>query len=118
MHFRNVFIHPTVIFETGLSKKVGYYPTNFAHAEDYAFFYHLIEITGSHILDELLVICEINDKGISLKNRQAQLASRGRIIMQYGTNPFLKIIGALRVYALRLLPKRLVLLMRKLQNAQ
>jgi glycosyltransferase involved in cell wall biosynthesis len=118
MHFRNVFIHPTVIFETGLLKKVGYYPTNFIHAEDYAFFYQLIEITNSHILDEFLVVCEINDKGISLKNRQEQFASRGRIIMKYGTNPFLKIVGVLRVYALRLLPKRLVLLLRKLQSAQ
>jgi glycosyltransferase involved in cell wall biosynthesis len=114
MHFRNVFIHPTVIFETGLLKKVGYYPTDFIHAEDYAFFYHLIEITNSHILDELLVVCEINDKGISLKNRQEQLTSRGRIIKQYGTNPFLKIVGLLRIYALRLSPKRLVLWLRKL----
>jgi hypothetical protein len=118
MHFRNVFIHPTVIFEASLPKKVGYYPTNFVHAEDYAFFYQLIGITGCHILDELLVVCEINDKGISLKNRQEQLASRGRIIMQHGTNPFLKIVGILRVYALRLLPKRLVLLLRKLRNVQ
>jgi glycosyltransferase involved in cell wall biosynthesis len=118
MHFRNVFIHPTVIFETGLLKKVGYYPTDFIHAEDYAFFYQLIEITNSHILDEFLVVCEINDKGISLKNRQDQLASRGRIIMQYGTNPLLKIVGVLRIYALRLLPKRLVLFLRKLANEQ
>src|SRR5262249_53992679 len=44
MHFRNAFIHPTVIFETGLLKDVGYYPTNFLHAEDYAFFYQLIKI--------------------------------------------------------------------------
>ncbi|HEV8505107.1 MAG TPA: glycosyltransferase [Chitinophagaceae bacterium] len=114
MHFRNVFIHPTVIFETGLLKKVGYYPSNFIHAEDYAFFYQLIEITHSHILDKFLVTCEINDRGISLRNRQEQLVSRGKIIMKYGTNPFLKIVGALRIYALRLLPKRLVLQLRKL----
>ena len=114
MHFRNVFIHPTVIFETGLLKKVGYYPTNFAHAEDYAFFYQLIKITDSHILSQFLVKCEINDKGISLKNRQKQLVTRGQIIMQYGTNPFLKFAGLLRVYALRLLPKTLVLRLRNL----
>lgn len=114
MHFRNVFIHPTVIFETGLLKKVGYYPTNFAHAEDYAFFYQLIKITDSHILSQFLVKCEINDKGISLKNRQKQLVTRGQIIMQYGTNRFLKFAGLLRVYALRLLPKTLVLRLRNL----
>jgi glycosyltransferase involved in cell wall biosynthesis len=118
MHFRNVFIHPTVIFETGLLKKVGNYPTSFAHAEDYAFFYQLIEITHSHILDEFLMTCEINDKGISLKNRQRQLASRARIIMKYGTNPLLKVVGVLRIYALRLLPKTLALQLRKLVNKQ
>lgn len=113
MHFRNVFIHPTVIFEAGLLKKVGYYPTNFMHAEDYAFFYKLIKITRSHILDKFLVTCEINDRGISLKNRQEQLVSRGRVIRQYGTNSLLKFAGVLRVYALRILPKRLVLQLRK-----
>jgi glycosyltransferase involved in cell wall biosynthesis len=116
MYFRNVFIHPTVIFQTDLLKKVGYYPTNFIHAEDYAFFYKLIEITNSHILDDALVVCEINEKGISLKNRQEQLASRSRIIMKYGTNPFLKTVGVLRVYVLRLLPKSLVRLLRSLTN--
>jgi len=114
LHFRNVFIHPTVVFETALLKKVGHYPTNFIHAEDYALFYKLIKITHSHILDEFLVICEINNKGISSKNRQDQLASRGRIVMEYGTSPLLKIVGILRLYALRLLPKRLVLPLRKL----
>jgi glycosyltransferase involved in cell wall biosynthesis len=114
MHFRNVFIHPTVVFETGLLKKVGHYPTGFEHAEDYAFFYKLIKITHSHILDQFLVTCEINDKGISLKNRPKQLISRAQIVMKYGTDPVLKIVGLLRVYALRLFPKRLVLQLRKL----
>lgn len=114
MHFRNVFIHPTVIFNTSLLRKVGYYPTDFIYAEDYAFFYQLIKITRSHILNEFLVTCEINDSGISLKNRKEQLASRAQIVMQYGTNRLWKIVGVLRVYALRLLPKRLILLVRKL----
>ena len=114
MHFRNVFIHPTVIFQTKLLKEAGYYPTEFVHAEDYAFFYQLIKITYTHILNQFLVTCEINDEGISSKNRQKQLIARGQVIMQYGTNPFLKIAGLLRLYALRLLPKRLVLRLRNL----
>lgn len=113
MHFRNVFIHPTVVFETSLLKKVGYYPNNFARAEDYALFFKLIKITHSHILDEFLVTCEINDRGISLQNRREQLISRARIVIQYGTNPLLKIIGSLRTYFLWLLPKKLVLLLRE-----
>ena len=113
MHFRNVFIHPTVVFETSLLKKVGYYPNNFPRAEDYALFFKLIKITHSHILDEFLVTCEINDRGISLQNRRQQLISRARITMQYGTNPLLKIVGSLWTYSLRLMPRKLVLLLRK-----
>jgi glycosyltransferase involved in cell wall biosynthesis len=118
MYFRNVFIHPTVIFKTELLKKAGYYPTDFNHAEDYAFFWQLTKITDTHILSELLVACEINDKGISLKNRRAQLTSRRRIIARYGTNTFLKTSGIFRIWVLLLLPKRLVLLLRKLVNKQ
>lgn len=118
MYFRNVFIHPTVIFKTELLKKAGYYPTNFDHAEDYAFFWQLTKITNTHIIDELLVACEINDKGISLKNRKEQLNSRRRIIATYGTDMFLKTSGIFRIWVLLLLPKRLVLLLRKLVNKQ
>jgi glycosyltransferase involved in cell wall biosynthesis len=118
MHFRNVFIHPTVVFKTSLLKQAGHYPNSFPHAEDYAFFFKLIKITNSHILGDFLVRCEINDRGISLKNRREQLISRARVTNQYGTNPILKIVGGIRTYALWLLPKRLVLLLRKWQAEQ
>ena len=58
MHFRNIFIHPTVIFKANLLKKAGYYPTNFLHAEDYAFFWQLIENYHCHILDESLLFAK------------------------------------------------------------
>jgi glycosyltransferase involved in cell wall biosynthesis len=112
MYFRNVFIHPTIIFKTELLKQTGYYPADFNHAEDYAFFWQLIKITHTHILDEFLVTCEINDKGISLKNRKQQLTSRRRIVARYGTNVFLKTGGIFRIWVLLLLPKRLALFLR------
>lgn len=109
IYFRNVFIHPTVIFETKLLKKIGYYPYQFLHAEDYAFFWLWTQFSRTAILDEFLVTCEINNQGISLKNRQKQLKNRIKVIATFGKNPFLKVIGILRILALRLLPKRLVL---------
>jgi glycosyltransferase involved in cell wall biosynthesis len=116
MHFRNVFIHPTVIFKATLLKKTGYYPGNFMYAEDYAFFWKLIKIGSSHILDDFLVTCEINSEGISLKNRQKQLAARAKVIATYGTNFFFKITGMLRIKVLHILPKQLVLRLKKLSN--
>jgi len=116
MYFRNVFIHDTVIFKASLLKKVGYYPRDFMHAEDYAFFWKLIKTSPSHIMDEFLVTCEINSEGISLKNRRNQLTARAKVIARYGTNPFFKISGMLRTKVLHILPKELVLRLKKLIN--
>jgi hypothetical protein len=107
-----------VIFKTDLLEKIGYYPYDFDHAEDYAFFWELLKITRSHILNEFLVTCEINEQGISLKNRQTQMGNQIRIISKYGTNPILKIIGLLRIKVLRLLPKRFILPLKTLIKQQ
>jgi glycosyltransferase involved in cell wall biosynthesis len=116
MHFRNVFIHPTVIFRASLLRKTGYYPENFAYAEDYAFFWKLVKQGPSHILDEFLVNSEITSEGISFKNRQKQLAERAKVITEHGTNSLLKIAGKLRIKVLHILPKQLVLRLKKLTN--
>jgi glycosyltransferase involved in cell wall biosynthesis len=109
MHLGNVFIHSTTMFRTTLLKFAGHYPSEFMYAEDYAFFWKLIKITRSHILDEFLITYEIDHEGLSIKNRQQQLKSRARIIARFGTNPFRKIVGILRAKALYIIPKRLAL---------
>jgi glycosyltransferase involved in cell wall biosynthesis len=114
MYFRNLFIHPTVIFKMDLVKMVGYYPHNFVYTEDYALFWQLLKIGPSHILNEFLVTCELNDDGISLKNRKQQLINRGKTISHYGTSPLLKLAGLLRLYALLLLPQGFLLFFRKM----
>lgn len=116
MHIRNVFIHPTVMFKATLVKKAGYYRDTFKYAEDYAFFWELIKLGSSHILNEFLVTCAIDDKGISLQNRRQQLDARARIIAAYGTNFLLKIVGILRAKVLHIVPKRLALRLKKLAN--
>lgn len=114
MHIRNVFIHPTVIFRASALQKVSRYPTTFQYAEDYAFFWELIKLGRSHILNEFLVICAIDNKGISLKNRHKQLNIRAKIIARYGTNLLLKIAGILRVKVLHIVPNQLALRLKKL----
>lgn len=76
MCFRNVFIHPTVIFRTDLVKKIGYYPSNYPHAEDYALFWSMLKVSKGAVLSQFLVKCEISINGISHKNRKEQLISR------------------------------------------
>src|SRR5436190_6519789 len=109
MHLGNVFIHSTTVFRATLLKTAGHYPSEFIYAEDYAFFWKLINVTRSHILDEFLITYEIDHEGLSIKNRKEQLRSRARIIATFGTNPFRKIVGILRAKALYVIPKRLVL---------
>jgi glycosyltransferase involved in cell wall biosynthesis len=109
MHLRNVFIHPTVMFRANLIARSGYYPTTFLHAEDYAFFWKLIKLAPSHVLDEFLVTCDINETSVSAKNRSEQLLMRIKIISEHGTNRFMKIVGLLRLKTLSILPKQIVL---------
>ena len=114
MHFRNVFIHPTVIFKASSVKETGYYPGNFMYVEDYAFFWKLINVGSVHILGEFLVTCEINNEGISLKNRHHQLRGRSRVVREYGTSFLWKIVGLMKIKVLFVLPKWLILRLKKL----
>ena len=109
MHWRNVFIHPTVMFRSDLMKQSGYYPTNFLYAEDYAFFWKLIKIARSHILDQFLVTCEINPEGLSFRNSGKQRSEHIRVIKDQADTPIMKIAGILRIKTLSVMPKRLVL---------
>jgi len=113
MHSGNVFIHSTTIFKTTLLKTVGHYPSEFVYAEDYAFFWKLLKVTRSHILDEFLIIYELDHNGLSIKNRQKQLASRAKIISKFGTNPLRKTAGILQAKTLSIIPKHLALLAKR-----
>ena len=76
MHFRNVFIHPTVMFRRHMLDSAGFYPEGYTYAEDYAFFWKLIKLKKGFVVNKFLVTCELNMEGISSKNRGKQLAAR------------------------------------------
>lgn len=109
MHLRNVFIHPTVMFRSTVLKEVPGYPDNYDYVEDYAFFWELLKITKGAILSELLVCCEVNKKGISISGRKQQLRSRIRIVKDFSSYQFLKIVGVLKLHLLLLTPYHLIL---------
>ena len=113
MYFRNVFMHATVMFRTSLLKRTGYYPTGFEYAEDYAFFWKLINISQSFVIDKFLVTCELNKRGISYKNKSKQLVARGKVIGTFGPNLVLRIIAYVRLAILFILPKGITLQFKK-----
>jgi glycosyltransferase involved in cell wall biosynthesis len=109
LHFRNVFIHPAVMFRTELLDKVGKYPHAYPHCEDYALFWKMAQVTGTAILPEVLVTCEINPGGLSMRNRKAQLRSRYRIVAEFGSIPQLRLAGLAKLSLMRLIPYKLIL---------
>jgi len=113
MYGRNVFIHPTVMFRTKLIDRTGYYPYNYPHAEDYAFFWKMLHKAKGVVLNQYLVTCAINSAGISLTNRKEQLRSRQKVVKDFGTHTLLKIIGVLKLKLMRYIPYKLIL---KLKN--
>lgn len=115
MHFRNVFIHPSVMIRRDVLEKNNlYYPDNFPHAEDYAFFWSILRISQSHILNEFLVVCEINKNGISFKNRGKQLVSRFKVVRAFGNSGFLKFLSYFCLAVLRLTPPSILVKLKKI----
>ncbi|NTW34267.1 MAG: glycosyltransferase, partial [Bacteroidetes bacterium] len=68
MHFKCSFIHPTVIFRKEILDKIGYYPYEFVHAEDYAYFWMILKEMKGAIIPEALVDIEYSSNNISAKN--------------------------------------------------
>ncbi len=113
MYTRNVFMHATVMFRTSLLKTTGFYPTQFEYAEDYAFFWVLMNHSRTTIINEFLVTCELNKSGISYSNKGKQLFARYRVIRTFGKSIALKFAAYMRLLLLFMLPKRVTLLLKK-----
>ncbi|HWJ02333.1 MAG TPA: glycosyltransferase [Verrucomicrobiae bacterium] len=113
MHRRNVFIHPTVMFRVDLLKRVGVYPYNYPHAEDYALFWSMIAVMKSAILDQSLVTCSINPGGISMGNRKAQLNSRIKVVKEFGKDRKGKVLNFIKIKMLLFIPQSVLLWYKK-----
>lgn len=116
MYFRNVFIHPTVMFRTEYVMKVGLYPGNFELAEDYALFWKLMKEGLTFVDSRLLVTSRISKDGISYKNRGKQLIARQKVVNYFGKSLFLRLISIIRLGILFLVPKQLLLPLKNLKG--
>lgn len=112
MYFKNVFIHPTVMWRFNSNNPV-YYPYEYPHAEDYAIFYELLKLGKGAVIPEFMVTCEINEKGISISNRQAQYKSRIKVVRAYGKSAWLKLLGTIKLRLLMLIPQKVLLPVKK-----
>lgn len=109
MHFKNVFIHPTVMWRMDITKEIGLYPVTYPHAEDYGFFYRILCKYETAVISEYLMTCEIASNGISLKNRKEQLKSRIEVVKKYGHSKILTFLGTTKLLILGLIPSNILL---------
>lgn len=110
---RNVFMHPTVVFRSDLLQKLGLYPKNYPHAEDYAFFWAMAAACRVAIIPEILVTCFINREGISMQHRTTQLKSRLKVVRHFEKNPLRRAAGTLKLRILMLVPYAFILRLKR-----
>jgi len=108
MHFKCSFIHPTVIFRREILDAIGYYPENYPHAEDYAFFWNILKRFDGAILSEIYVTIAMSTNTVSARNFREQLLSRKRIVRNFGTNLILKYLGILGINFRLMLPSKFI----------
>jgi glycosyltransferase involved in cell wall biosynthesis len=113
MHFKNVFIHPTVMWRASVTRRLPAYPDTYPHAEDYAYFFEMLQQGRAAILPEYLVISEINPGGISITFRRQQLKSRIDVVRKYGHSRLYGIMGELRLRLWMLVPAAWALKIKK-----
>ncbi|WDF63511.1 glycosyltransferase [Flavobacterium sp. KACC 22763] len=116
MYFNSMLIHPAVMFCTSIIETIGYYPTHYKSAEDYAFFFAILKKHKMANIKEYLTQIEINEKGISLQKRQQQVKSRIQIIKDNFYFGWYPIYGLFRNYILLILPYNIILAIKKMKK--
>jgi glycosyltransferase involved in cell wall biosynthesis len=104
MHIKCSFIHPTVMFRKEVLAKVGHYPKEFIHAEDYAFFWDILTFFEGAVIPRNYVNIELATENISSKYFTEQLLSRKKIVSSKGSNNWFKLLGITLLNFKRFIP--------------
>lgn len=104
MHVNAMFTHPTVMFSRDVIDNVGFYPTTYPAAEDFAYFFAIMKQYKAVNIPQFLVFCEINAEGISLQRRKDQLKSRMKILKEEFYWGFYPCYGLVRNFIISKLP--------------
>jgi len=98
MHLNSVFIHPSVMFSSVILKEIAEYPTNYFAAEDYAFFFSVINKFKAENYPEILMDYFADPKSISSIHRRKQVKNRIKIMIKnfyFGLYPIYGIFRSL-----------------------
>ena len=108
MGLRCSVLHPTVMFRGSIFSEVGFYPSKYPFADDYAFFYQLMHKTKAANLPEILTIVEHSSNSVSVENRTKQLMSRIKVISKnFFSSPY-SLLGITYTSIMLLFPYSLI----------
>lgn len=108
MNRRVGFMHPSVMYRSEVLAKSGLYPNGYSHAEDYAYFFKVLEFFKGANLEEYLTVIEFRSDGVSISNRTKQLISRIRVIFDHAGLSVKSSIGILITTLLLVTPVSVV----------
>jgi len=113
MFINAMHIHPTIMFRNKILKSIGLYPIDFKAAEDFAFFFKIIQEYKVANINSILVNCELNPDGISFIQRKIQAKNRIKIILKYFYIGIYPIYGLIRSVILYILPLKVLIFMKR-----
>jgi len=83
MSIRCSLIHPSTMYRLSVVQKIGKYPSSYAAAEDYAYFFDISKYTETANIPKFLTGVEHNKEGISNSKRKEQSRSKLKVIFNY-----------------------------------
>ncbi|PQJ77190.1 glycosyltransferase [Polaribacter glomeratus] len=109
MFINAMHIHPTIMFRNSMLEITGLYPVDYKAAEDYAFFFNVINKCKVANINQVLVRCEINPNGISTLQRKKQAENRIKLILKNFYVGFYPIYGLFRSILLYIVPLKILI---------
>jgi len=100
MYLNSMFVHPTVVFRSEILMALPQYPVNYPAAEDYAYFFNIVQRFQTANLPEALLDYVIDPNSISSSKRRTQVWSRIRVIMSHFKFGLYPIYGLIRNFTL------------------
>ena len=116
MYYNNCFVHPSVVFRSKVLETVGFYPEDRKYAEDFAYFFKIVEKHKVENLPEPLIDYVIAENSISTTKRHEQISSRIQIIKDHFYFGFHPIIGLIRNQILKFVSRNTVIKIKKSLN--
>ncbi|MBS3737489.1 MAG: glycosyltransferase [Psychroflexus sp.] len=114
IYFNSMFVHPSVIFKTSILKDIGYYPTTYKAAEDYAFFFKVVKQFKTANIAKPLVDYVIDPNSISSQKRKVQVKSRIKIILNHFYFGYYPIYGLFRNILLLFVSRNFTTVLKKM----